>query len=499
MRAIKLPQAVPPTASLRDLFRAPLMRVVNGAEVQLRLPCHRAAIQLLLALGHDVEALLEAEDISHAHTLSIVVSSALHGISQLHVELGDELTVAGRVDELFGRILSLCCHYLGGALKRKRNQTEYTLTDSLMRPDFLVLCDETLLFKGEDKVGSLGGLAAAQADVLKKCSEWTTYYHGQVEYLLVYACAGSSFQLSYIDRLQPNALHPLTEVLNTDFTTGKVGVIHAAILTYAIIMLQRKQLPAGSRLLKTESCGMGGKITYHLNSVVKRVPWARLEELGVNLDDLKELYSRVADSKYVVQAVNPQKEPKVTDGKYIVTLQPNAQSINEQWRPSLQQLIAAMRCILLGLQEIHAVGFGHGDMRWPNVIMETSSRFRLIDLELSVRLGCNVTERLRIAGVPDDQVVARMPLAWEGGAALMASAPVPAGSEAQPVLDTYTVHSDLFQVGRMLRHMCRKMTELSTEQREQALDLATMLESKQPAVGVSSALAHGFFLQPGLP
>lgn len=36
---------------------------------------------------------------------------------------------------------------------------------------------------------------------------------------------------------------------------------------------------------------------------------------------------------------------------------------------------------------LHIHGWGHGDIRWENVIMETERAFRLIDLEAARRLG----------------------------------------------------------------------------------------------------------------
>ena len=60
------------------------------------------------------------------------------------------------------------------------------------------------------------------------------------------------------------------------------------------------------------------------------------------------------------------------------------------------------RCILTGLQALHVAGYGHGDLRWPNVIElpplntgdhmikqppRSSGDYVLIDLESAVKLG----------------------------------------------------------------------------------------------------------------
>ena len=40
----------------------------------------------------------------------------------------------------------------------------------------------------------------------------------------------------------------------------------------------------------------------------------------------------------------------------------------------------------MGVQAIHAAGFGHADLRWPNIIKITRGTFLVIDLELAVPL-----------------------------------------------------------------------------------------------------------------
>jgi hypothetical protein len=86
------------------------------------------------------------------------------------------------------------------------------------------------------------------------------------------------------------------------------------------------------------------------------------------------------------------------------------------------------RCILLGLQAIHAAGYGHGDLRWPNVIVTGNNHFVLIDLEGAVKLGTSF----------DESEQGTMPQAWNSGAVL--------------VNGHYTVHSDLQQVADMFAH-----------------------------------------------
>ena len=86
------------------------------------------------------------------------------------------------------------------------------------------------------------------------------------------------------------------------------------------------------------------------------------------------------------------------------------------------------RCILLGLQSIHNAGYGHGDLRWPNVIVTARDHFVLIDLEGAVKLGTRF----------DTASQGSMPQAWRSGAVL--------------VKGHYTIQSDLQQVANMFAH-----------------------------------------------
>jgi hypothetical protein len=87
--------------------------------------------------------------------------------------------MTGRMDELFGRILSIMGRFMGTAITRKRNRTEQSLTTSRARPDFIVLLANTLLLKGEDKPEG-GDMDEAKKDLVDKVKGWSARYHGTV-------------------------------------------------------------------------------------------------------------------------------------------------------------------------------------------------------------------------------------------------------------------------------------------------------------------------------
>jgi hypothetical protein len=87
------------------------------------------------------------------------------------------------------------------------------------------------------------------------------------------------------------------------------------------------------------------------------------------------------------------------------------------------------RCILQGLSALHAAGYGHGDVRWPNIIELPpwhSEKYVLIDLEGVVKLGSTFTAP-HIDKFPS----------WRFGTVLQNH-------------QVYTAQSDLLQVGYMV-------------------------------------------------
>ncbi|PNH10751.1 hypothetical protein TSOC_002466 [Tetrabaena socialis] len=463
LQAVALPNAAPEASQLSQLFTRPLVRTDGNA---LKLPVHAWVFNILCTLDGSMAELLEPESLSGAWALSLLVSSALHPTAQLHDLPADEPSVAGRVDELFGRVLSLMARFLGGeVLARKRSRKERSVDTSLERPGFYGAAARCAA--GEDE-GDDGTLDSARMDLLVKVQGWSSVYQGQVEYLLCYACAGSAFELLYQlhtdDRTQA-LLHLLRA--DTSAARGKVAVIKAAMLVYGIIVQQQHHLPAGAQLMNSVSSGEYGSLLMGDRYVVKTVAWCRMWQLGAQLESLQQLYNSVDSCPYVVHALAG---PVVVRGKYEVTLSPRGRSLTGSWRPAdSEQLAAAIRCVLLGLRAIHAAGFGHADMRWSNVILVTASHFCIIDLELALPLGSPQGHRQ-----PEET-----PAAWgDGGAAL--------------VDGCFTAASDLFMVGRMLQHKLAAWP--CNDSLDGAASLAQKLVSKE--ISLDEALQHVWLQHP---
>jgi len=77
-------------------------------------------------------------------------------------------------------MLELLDHYTSRLrMKRKRNESEASLTLNAKRPDLCLLVRDALLFKGEDKTKE-SDLDEAVAELKKKMRRWSQSFHGKV-------------------------------------------------------------------------------------------------------------------------------------------------------------------------------------------------------------------------------------------------------------------------------------------------------------------------------
>ena len=106
------------------------------------------------------------------------------------------------------------------------------------------------------------------------------------------------------------------------------------------------------------------------------------------LAELQELYKATKNSQHLIQS---EEGPHIRT-RYTIILSPFGEQLQRgsvfTKITSLAQFQAAIRCIMLALKDLHAAGFAHTDIRWPNVIKCSDTEFRLIDLETAVKLDC---------------------------------------------------------------------------------------------------------------
>lgn len=120
-------------------------------------------------------------------------------------------------------------------------------------------------------------------------------------------------------------------------------------------------------------------------------------------------------------------------------------------------LCCCYRCVLMAVQWLHVRGWGHGDIRWENIISETEKLFRLIDLESALRLGTDCTQMNPL-------------YAWGDQCAALEQG-------------VFTAKSDLYMIGALMRQ--------ASVDDQAGQGLMTALLSKN--ITVENALAHSWF------
>lgn len=394
-----------------------------------KLPVTDAMYRQLAQSNSTLESVIGSTSDNPAHALAENISVALRRSPVC--EPTDEITIAGIIDPLLEPISTWVSERYGTGIKRKRNCVESSLTVDRKRPDLIWLVEGTLLFKGEDKTSD-SAMDDALQDLLCKMKYWSSNYHGEVEYLLCYAAAGSIMQFCALKRGDTERVHKLGNSCNLKTHAGVLSCLRYAIITSSIVCLQRKQLSnTFTPLGFTSSRDNGTTIAFFDGYVVKSVDCSATPMSDDQVDALAQLYASTQSNDHVVHALSGPRKTACTkahaNGVYSVELQPLGQEAVRE-RLDADRLCSALRCILSGLQSMHNAGYGHGDLRWPNVIVTARDHFVLIDLESAVKLGTRF----------DTTSQSSMPQAWRNGAVL--------------VQGQYTVQSDLQQVADMFAH-----------------------------------------------
>lgn len=418
---------LPRHEELRDVFQAGLC--VDGRRV--RLPVADDLYLQLLMQNSEWEHWLQPNSACGATRLAACVTSAL---LQPINDPGDEITLATYLDPLIWAFIDLASSALPGsvAVTRRRNRSDASATLKSLRPDFMAVVASALLLKGEEKANA-EDMGIARTELVEKMKNWSAIYHGLVDYMLCYAAAGTQVDFGMVTRpgvvageaADHPVFHSLLGPLNLVDPLTRVQLIHAALLSFCIIQQQSRRLPQRhiplgnvlQRAYGTSITFLGGEV--HKEVVIRVNPW-----LAHTKDNMEAVYAAAKGCPHIIQAVNP---PKVSRTKYSVRLYPVGTSLPATFPASEQELRAAARCILLALQALHSANWGHGDVRWQNVVQEAGEHFRLIDLECALPLG-----------QPPPYAAHYCPGAWGPG---------------QEALDdgVFTGASDLYMVGAMLR------------------------------------------------
>jgi hypothetical protein len=136
--------------------------------------------------------------------------------------------------------------------------------------------------------------------------------------------------------------------------------------------------PIGQTLRREE--GVSVQVEY--DHVVKRV---EAHAANVRMDWLRELYGSVLPK--VRSCIRIDASKSTIEEKAVLWLYPVGLSVQDERQRDVESVRAAMRCVLEALEDLHAEGWCHRDVRWGNVLEVDANQFILIDFEYAAPTG----------------------------------------------------------------------------------------------------------------
>jgi len=269
--------------------------------------------------------------------------------------------------------------------KDKRHKS--TLDDS--RPDWLLI-SRVLVFRGEEKRSGLGNLAKAARELLDKFETWSPVLFGDAPYVLAYAAAGFEFQLYAIhkpvDAWKP-VLVKLGDELNLedpeDYYKLFSYVINLVRVVEAIVKALPDDINMGIGAYRRPGSGAYSNIDFHHDFVRKELKDG--ERVAYDEAVLRAVYQHVRDGRIVktVRCLDGYPARVAGTDNIVLHLEP----VGLQRLPRrAAELLQALRDVFEALASMHACGFAHRDVRWPNVIVLPDKTWRLIDLDFAAKL-----------------------------------------------------------------------------------------------------------------
>ena len=336
-----------------------------------------------------------------------------------HLSGGSEEVWASVADVLTGhvwRMLSALSCALAYTDDRNRVDPSGT-TQSLRRPDYCGWLNGVLAMKAEHK-RKREKLKKALEELTSKMKVWNPLVLRGLPFLPCYAVGGDLIQFAVItpDPGGRPQLHTVSDVLSMASAIDRLRILALSFNMFRILVWLRSRMPDDViPLYQAQTRADGGSITVFDDCVVKRCV----------LVAPREVYDALA-SGTIPCAVRVTAFKPATDRQPLARLKLQPVALEAKPRDETQ-LRRAVACVLRALHALHALGFAHRDVRWPNVLRADTAgtAWLLCDFEL--------------AGAVDEP----LPGAW-------AIAPERVAPEARAPGAAYAAADDVWQVGRLL-------------------------------------------------
>jgi hypothetical protein len=274
------------------------------------------------------------------------------------------------VDHVLGKVYEAAFYAIGhpeGVVAYdKQSQSSTGTGKHATRPDTRVVFECVDVIRGESKTKS-ADLSVAKTELMKKMRPWSAYYYGDLPSILGIAAADTSFDLQEINR-DGRAI----SLANGNFNvlSDSVKVLQAAIRVLAYCKLRYETEGWGNAFQRRR--------TVSLQQVGDCEPVV-IKSYEQNRPLLAELYQVCADIAGLERG-------KVVNKDNRFELSP----VGCTRTPSAGEAAAALKQIAETVAGLHAKGWAHRDLRWGNIVLETTRDYRrwtIIDCEFAAKLG----------------------------------------------------------------------------------------------------------------
>ena len=373
------------------LLRAPLGRLATAEDVRRvlaePLPCKVLLSLDYLQLSLACEGIFsfEVQDFEHESSMTQLVV-LLHSALDCSVTSGSEEVWASAADGCTGRVWRLLSALLGTfTFRDDRNRTASSgVTKTSLRPDYTAYASGALVAKAEHKATPAELITALDELVSKMNGGWNPLAMRGAPFLPCYAVGGELLQFAVV--VPPTGGAGTRAVTVSDqfvlsTAQGRLSVVRAACNMFRILVWLRSSMPGDSLPLYAEQMRSdGGSITVFDDHVIKRT-------LTI-ADDA--VYAAVLQLPHAIRVTVISRHGR--GGFSRLRLQPVAIERRPRSEVELQR---AVRCVLRALSGLHARGFVHRDVRWPNVLHDGSpgdsdGGWILSDFELASTIGAAI-------------------------------------------------------------------------------------------------------------
>lgn len=210
---------------------------------------------------------------------------------------------------------------------------------------------------------------------------------GGMPFLFAYAAANSWVQFFAIDRSLN--IEPISTKLDLRKKKNRVQCVVYSLNICRILHRYEPLLPTGFLPMYKGVTRNNGTITLYENYVL-------LNKAPIELDEVVAIYDAI-NRGLIPCTIRCTRRKNLTfrlePVGYIKRLK------------SDMELIPALICVARALQGLHARGFVHRDIRWPNVLCLGNNAFILIDFENAGRDGASIPDEFLSSTMLDPLVV----------------------------------------------------------------------------------------------